>query len=70
MRHSKLCAAFDVARAATKRRDFIAADRARNIAYGIDDPLSWFIAGEIELMIVAARAEANRPTAESLRRFA
>ena len=70
MRHRMLCAALDVARHATNRGNIVAADRARNIAYGVDHHLSWFIAGEIDLMIIAARAEDRRPRVADLRRIA
>ena len=64
--HLDLCKALDDAKAALDRRDYVAADRARNAAYGCGLPLSWFIAQEIERAIVAARAEDRRPTVNDL----
>ena len=68
MRHDQLCGAFDLAKAALRRRDFIAADRTRNHVYASGLPLSWFMAEEIGHMIASARAEARRPTVDDLRR--
>ena len=68
-RHLNLCTALDAAKAALRRRDYAAADRIRNSVYGSGDPLSWFIAGEIDRLIVDARAEDRRPTAMDLFRL-
>ena len=70
MRHDQLCGAIDLARAAIRRFDIIAADRIRNQVYASGLPLSWFMAEEIGHMIASARAEARRPRVEDLRRIA
>lgn len=70
MRHINLCSLLDQADASLARRDFVAADRVRNRAYSSGEPMAWFIAGEIELRIVAARNEARRPTVDDLKRIA
>ena len=70
MRHDQLCGAFDLAKAALRRRDFIAADRTRNQVYASGLPLSRFMAEEVGLMIAAARAEDRRPRVADLRRIA
>jgi predicted nucleotidyltransferase len=63
MTHESICALYDTARAAVERRDWKDADDARNAAYAINEPLSWFMAEEIGRLIAEARGDVRNSEA-------
>ena len=70
MRHIDLCGLMDIATTALSRRDYVAADRARNRAYCSDELLAWFVGEQIGILMAQARDEDRRPTVEDLRSVA
>jgi hypothetical protein len=69
-RHIDLCLLLDVAKAVIGRRDYVAADRARNRAFRSNEPLAWFVGEQIGMWIAEARADDRRPSVADLMRIA
>jgi hypothetical protein len=69
-RHIDLCALLYVAEIVIARRDYVAADRARNRAFRSQEPLAWFVGDQIGMWIAEARADDRRPTVAQLKEFA